>query len=243
MDIAVLPPIAPKIVLGVAAHPDDLDFGAGGSMAAFAAQGAAVYYLILTDGSKGSSDRDMTAERLRDIRRDEERAAAKILGAKEVFFCDFPDGLLENTPEVKREIVKVIRQIKPDTVITLDPTEVYSAAAGLINHPDHRAAGQATLDAIYPLARDHMAFPELVANGLEPHAVQTALLIRFAQEQAHFAIDITAFFDKKMQAMAVHKSQFADHAQLDAWVRGHATQAGKQHGYAFAESFVRIEID
>jgi LmbE family N-acetylglucosaminyl deacetylase len=235
-------PLAPKIVLGVAAHPDDLDFGAGGTMAAFARAGAKVYYLVLTDGGKGSSDRTMTPERLRDLRREEQRHAADILGLQEVFFCDYPDGALENTQDVKREVVKVIRQVKPDVVVTLDPTEVYSVAAGLVNHPDHRAAGQAALDALYPLARDHMTFPELLEQGLEPHNVPTVLLIRFAQEHTNYATDITDVFDVKMQAMAAHASQFGDQERLDAWVRGHAAEAGKQYGYTYAEAFVRIDI-
>ena len=234
--------LAPKVILGIAAHPDDLDFGAGGTMSKFAAEGAEVYCLILTDGSRGSSDRTMTRERLRDIRRDEQHKAAEILGVKEVFFCDFPDGALENTQDVKREIVRVIRKVRPDVVIALDPTEVYSAKAGLINHSDHRAAGQAALDAIYPLTRDHMSFSELLAEGLEPHAVQTALLIRFAHEQTNFAVDISDQIDQKMQAMAAHSSQFSDHSKLDKWVRGHASDVGKLYKHIYAEAFVRIDI-
>lgn len=234
--------LAPKIILGIAAHPDDLDFGAGGTMAKFTAEGAEVYYLVLTDGGSGSSDRAMTRERLRDMRRDEQRAAAKILGVKEVFFCDFPDGALENTRDVKREIARIIRKVKPDVVVTIDPTEVYSAQAGMINHPDHRAAGQAALDAVYPLARDHMSFPELLAEGLEPHAVRTALLIRFAHEQTNFAVDISEQMDQKMNAMAAHSSQFSDYPKLDSWVRGHASDMGKLYEHMYAEAFVRIDI-
>ena len=235
-------PLVPKVVLGVAAHPDDLDFGAGGTVAALAKQGAEVYYLILTDGSSGSSDRTTTPARVRDARRAEQRAAAGTLGVREVFFCDFPDGALENTQAVKQEVVRIIRQLRPDLVITLDPTEVYSASAGLINHPDHRAAGQAALDAVYPLARDHMAFPQLLAKGLEPHTVATALLIQFGQEHTNFGVDITTQFDKKLAAMQAHASQFADHSALDAWLRGHAQEAGKLYGHTYAEAFVRIDI-
>lgn len=237
-------PLSPKVVLGVAAHPDDLDFGAGGTMAAFARAGADVYYLILTDGGKGSEDRSMTSEALRDTRRKEQRAAGRILGLKEIFFRDFPDGTLENTQEVKREVVKVIRQVKPDVVVTLDPTVVYnySGPDGLINHPDHRAAGQAALDAVYPLARDHMSFPELLAEGYEPHKTKTVLLIRFSLEGNIFAVDITDTLDLKLQAIAAHASQFSDMAATEKQLRTFADHAGKTFGYPSAEPFVRLDI-
>lgn len=235
-------PLSPKIVLGVGAHPDDLDFFAGGTMATFAQQGADIYYLILTDGSRGSDDRTMTTERLRDMRRDEQRTAANILGVKEVFFCDFPDGLLENTPDVKREIVRVIRRVKPDLVITLDPGELYVAEDGLINHPDHRAAGQATLDAVYPLARDHMTFPELLDDGLEPHNTSTVLLTRLNPASATFVVDVEAVLDLKSQALGAHASQFGDLEHIKTWMHELCSRAGKPFGYEFAEPFVRIDV-
>jgi LmbE family N-acetylglucosaminyl deacetylase len=235
-------PLKPAIVLGIAAHPDDLDFGAGGTMAAFARQGADVYYLILTDGGKGSRDRSMTPEALRDIRREEQRAAGKVLGLKEVFFRDYPDGTLENTLEVKREVVKVIRQVKPDAIVTLDPSMLYSAKHGLINHPDHRAAGQAALDAVYPLARDHMSFPELLAEGLEPHNTTTILLSRFTSEGATFAIDISDTIEAKFLALAAHASQFDNLDDMQTRLRQEAAEAGRAYGYAYAEPFVRIDI-
>lgn len=232
-------PLAPKVVLGVAAHPDDIDYYAGGTMGAFAQQGADVYYLVLTDGGKGSDDRNAMPEDLRDLRREEQRRAAKILGVKDVFFCDYPDGTLENTLEVKRDVVKIIRKVKPDVVVTFDPTVSYIAKDGFINHPDHRAAGQATLDAAYPLARDHMSFPELLADGYEPHATSTLLLMAAAQPT--FGIDVTDTLEVKFEALSMHESQFTLQ-KMKATMSEQAAAAGKKFGYEYAELFVRIDI-
>lgn len=183
-------PLKPKSVLAVAAHPDDLEFGFAGSAAKWASEGASVYYLILTNGNKGSEDRSLTSDQLRDIRRDEQRAAAKILGVKQVFFCDYEDGLLEVTPEVKRDVARIIRQTKPEVVYCMDPTMVYALNGFGINHSDHRAGGQATLDAVFPLARDHLSFPELLTEEkLEPWKVKTILMANF--ENQNFYVDIS----------------------------------------------------
>src|SRR6185503_19293553 len=125
-------------------------------------EGADVYYMILTDGGRGTSstDPDITSEELTELRRKEQRVAGKALGLKDIFFCNYCDGTLENTENVRRDIVKIIRTIKPDVVVTWDPVMVYCAKLGIVNHSDHRASGQAALDAVYPLARDHLAMPE-----------------------------------------------------------------------------------
>ena len=130
----------PKSILAVAAHPDDVDFGFAGSIAKWAEDGADVYYLIITDGSKGTDDRLVSAAKLIKMREDEQRAAAKLLGAKEVFFLGYPDSELIVTVELKKHVTKYIRQLKPDTVLVMDPTMIYSNARGFgfINHPDHR---------------------------------------------------------------------------------------------------------
>lgn len=236
------PRLQPKVVLGVSAHPDDLDFGCSASMAAFAKAGAKVYYLILTDGGKGSEDRDMSSEKLRDIRREEQRNAGKVLGLADVFFCDYPDGTLQNSLEVKREVVRRIRQVKPDVVVTMDPSVLYNAERGMINHPDHRAAGQAALDAVYPLARDHMSFPELLAEGLEPHKVKTVLMTNFVT--SNFAIDTTDTIELKFAALAEHVSQVpANMDELKDRFTEWAAQSGSAYGYKYAETFVRIDLN
>jgi LmbE family N-acetylglucosaminyl deacetylase len=240
MNPVTFDPLKPKVVLGIAAHPDDLDFGAAGTMAHFAEQGAAVHYLILTDGSSGSEDREMTAERLIKIREKEQRAAVKAIGGKGVTFLGYPDGRLEVTMDLKREIVKVLRTVRPDVVVTMDPSVLYSASRGFINHPDHRAAGQAALDSVFPLARDHMSFPELYAAGFEPHKTKTILLTNF--NDANYYEDISETFPKKVAALKAHASQIGDVKTVSTRMKEWAHAVGQKAGYDLAEGFVRIDI-
>jgi len=232
-------PLQPKIVLGIAAHPDDLDVGAGGTLAHFASEGAEIHYLILTDGGKGSDNPSMTSSQLTEIRHTEQQTALEIVGGKTITFLDYPDGELEVTMELKKQIVRTIRAIKPDVVITMDPTVIYSASRGIINHPDHRAAGQATLDAVFPLARDRLTFPELLVEGFEPHKTATILLVNF--NESNFAVDITHTFETKLRALKAHVSQFGD-LEHSSWVRDMSLAEGQKAGYTMAESFVRIDI-
>jgi LmbE family N-acetylglucosaminyl deacetylase len=240
MPLDPQPPLKPKVVLGICAHPDDLDFGASGTLAKFARDGADVYYCIVTDGSKGSPDHDMTPEKLQSIRETEQRDAARIIGAKDVFFLKYPDGELEVTMKLKKDIVTIIRTVKPDTVITMDPTVIYSQQRGIVNHPDHRAAGQATLDAVFPLARDHLSFPELFEAGLEPHKVKHVLLIHF--DTATYFVDISDTFGTKLEALAKHVSQVGDMKTAETWLRAAAEETGNKAGYGKAEGFVRLDL-
>ena len=240
MDEKKFEPLTPKIVLGIAAHPDDLDFGAAGAMAYFAEQGAAVHYLILTDGSSGSSDKTMTPEQLTKIREEEQKAAVKEIGGKGVTFLGYPDGQLEVTMALKRDVVKVIRTIRPDVVVTMDPSVLYTASRGMINHPDHRAAGQTALDCVFPLARDHMSFPELYAEGFEPHKTKTILLTNF--EKSNFYVDTTKTFPKKVAALRAHASQIEDVDRVAGFMKQLASLTGEKAGYELAEGFVRIDI-
>lgn len=232
-------PLKPKIVLGIVAHPDDLDVGAGGAIAEFVRQGAQVHYLILTDGSKGSDDPAMTSAQLVTIRKQEQQRALEIVGGKTVTFLDHSDGELQITLDLKKEIVKVIRMIKPDVVITMDPSVLYSTRAGIINHPDHRAAGQAVLDAVFPLARDRLSFPDLHEAGYEPHKTATILLINF--DTSNFSVDITDTYELKIASIKAHPSQFGEFED-QTWLRDMALQQGQRAGYTLAESFVRIDI-
>lgn len=232
-------PLHPKIVLGVGAHPDDLDFMAAGTLAKFAAEGAAVHYLILTDGSSGSSDPTADSQQLVKMRKAEQDGAVLATGATSSEFLDYTDGQLEITMELKKDIIRVIRKLKPDVVITFDPTMVYDAARGFINHPDHRAAAQATLDAVFPLARDHLSFPELVEEGYQPHKVKTVLLSNFSVQD--FYIDITDTIDAKIAALAAHSSQMPDMAAVEKTVRDMASANGSKTGSAYAEAFIRID--
>jgi LmbE family N-acetylglucosaminyl deacetylase len=232
-------PLHPKVVLAVAAHPDDLEYGIAGSIASWVSEGAEAYYLILTNGNKGSDDRSLSCDQLRDIRRAEQEAAGKVLGLKQVFFADYDDGLLTVSPEVKRDIVRVIRRVKPEVVVTMDPTVVYTEA-GYINHTDHRAAGQSTIDAVFPLARDHLSFPDLLKDeGLEPYKVKTLLLTNF--DKQNFYVDISESLDTKLKALAEHKSQIPDWKAAETRVRNWAELVGGKAGVPHAEGFIRID--
>ena len=232
--------LTPKVVLGVAAHPDDLDFGASATLAKYAQSGAAVYYLILTDGSKGSDDHHISSEELVKLRREEQRAALLAIGGRGVTFLNYPDSALEVSIELKKDIVREIRLRKPDIVVTNDPTMVYSRRRGYINHPDHRAAGQATLDAIFPLARDHLTFPELLNEGLMPHKTKTVLLNNF--DEQNYYEDVSNTLELKWQALKCHASQINDFAAAKERFTHFAELNGKQAGCKYAEGFIRLDI-
>jgi len=231
----------PKVVLMVGAHADDIDFGASGSVAKWAKDGAEVHYLVITDGSKGSSDPSITVEQLIAMREQEQRDAAATLGAKEVHFLHYEDAMLEITMGLKKDIVRIIRQVRPDTVVVMDPTFVYSSDMGFINHPDHRAAGQATLDAVFPLARDRLTFPDLLEKEqLEPHNVAHMLLINL-RDQNYF-VDITDVFETKIAGLLKHTSQIPDPAGVRAMLQTWASVAGARTGHKYAEGFMRIDV-
>lgn len=233
-------PLTPKVVLAVGAHADDIDFTASGTVAAWAKAGAEVHYLITTDGSKGSADTRVKSEDLIKIREQEQRNAAEALGAKDVRFLAYEDGRLEVTMDLKRDIVRVIRQIRPDTVITWDPTFVYFAPEDMINHPDHRATGQATLDAVFPLARDHLSFPELYKDeGLEPYKVKHLLLMNL--EKQNYYVDVSDTFELKLQALKRHMSQVPDDSPHIQRLRDRSAILGAKIGVKYAEGFVRID--
>jgi LmbE family N-acetylglucosaminyl deacetylase len=232
----------PRIILGVAAHPDDIEAAIGGSLATWIKAGAEAYFLILTKADKGTTDRSIACEVLCRKRRSEQRAAAQTLGVRDVFFAEYEDGSLEATPAVKRDIVRHIRKLRPDTVFTYDPGMLYCVQQQLVNHPDHRAAGQATLDAVYPLARDHLAFPELLADEqLEPHKVGTLLL--FNLNQSNFYVDISDTLETKLSVLCMHASQFPDSEKVKKRLRQLAKEKGADCGTQYAEAFVRIAID
>lgn len=229
-----------KVILGIAAHPDDLDFGASGSFAKWIREGARAYYLICTDGCKGSDDPSMTEAKLVKIRAAEQREAAKILGLKDLFFLGYKDTQLVADLKLKKDIVRVIRQLKPDIVVTMDPTVVYAIRGNqaFINHTDHRAAGQAAIDAVFPLSRDRLTFPELEKEGLSPHKVEAVYLTRF--DEPSEIIDISATVDLKIKALLAHKSQIKE--EMVEAVKKRAAALGKKHGFKYAEGFVKLVL-
>jgi len=220
-------------VLVVTAHPDDSEFGAAGTVAKWVAQGREVIYVICTNGDKGSSDPEMTSERLARIREQEQREAAATLGVKEVVFLGYPDGGLEDTPKFRGEIVRCIRKYRPHTVVTSDTYRRY------MWHRDHRVTGRVVLDAIFPYARDHLSYPEHKAQGLDPHKVREVYLS--GSEEPNTFIDISETFDKKIAALGCHKSQISIEG-LEQRIRGRAESLGKANGVALAEAFYKIVI-
>lgn len=234
-----------KVVLAVGAHPDDMDFGASGTVAKWVKEGATAYYIICTDGSRGSEDPKMTHKKLAQIRKDEQEKAAKALGVKKVFFLNHTDTQLVSDLKLKEEIVGLIRTLRPHIVITMDPTFYYTSGSffggrGFINHTDHRAAALAAMDACFPLARDRLTFPEHEKQGLKPHKVEELLLTSF--EKQGFLVDISKTFDKKIKALSLHKSQFSNFKEVEKRITARARMWGKKNKCKYAENFVRILI-
>lgn len=196
----------PKVGLVIAAHPDDSEFGAAGTVYTWVQKGWEFYYVICTDGSKGSEDPEMTADLLVPMRKREQKAAADVLGVKGVFFLDNVDGTVAYTPDLMREVVRLIRRLKPYAVFSHDPNHIVRDL--FINHPDHRAVGTVVLDAVYPIARNRPSFPELLDEGLEPYSVKEVYL--WTASNTNFDVDITAALDKKFEALACHESQIED---------------------------------
>ncbi len=222
--------------LVVTAHPDDAEFGAAGTIAKLVREGCEVSYVVVTNGNKGSGDRSMTPERLAKIREDEQRNAARTLGVEHVQFLGYEDGEVEDTRELRREVSRAIRRLRPDLVICQSPNRTYNLGA---SHRDHRTVGGVALDCVYPLARDHMAFPELLPE-LEPHKVREVYVMQW--ESPQLVVDISDVFDLKLKALACHQSQFADFVAVEARVRERSAELGKPQGYAYAEAFDHIVL-
>jgi LmbE family N-acetylglucosaminyl deacetylase len=221
-------------VLVIVAHPDDAEFGAAGTVAKLAREGREVTYVIVTSGDKGSSDRTMTPQRLAEIRQAEQRAAARTLGVERVEFLGHPDSELEDTRALRVAITREIRRWRPDLVITQNPhrsTNLY------VSHRDHRITAGVVLDCVYPFARDHMVFPELLP-AFEPHKVRE--IYTMAWDAPEVVIDITDTIDLKLKALACHASQVRDFAAVETRVRERAAELGRRHGVAYAETFDRI---
>lgn len=231
-----------NIILAVGAHPDDIDIGCCGSIAKWINEGTDVFYLILTDGSKGSEDAKISNQELIKIRRAEQQKAAGLLRVKKVFSLDFIDGELENTSALRKQIVKIIRQVKPTTVICWDPTLYYDESRMFVNHPDHRISGEATMDCVYPFARNARTYPELLDEGLEPHVVEELLIMNFSK--ANYFVDISNTIDKKLEALACHKSQFADIKKFTGMIREMNKMVGQKAKpkMRYAEGFIRITL-
>src|SRR5262245_4360749 len=225
-------------VMVVTAHPDDSEFGAGGTVAKLVREGKQVTYCILTNGNKGSGDRTMTPERLATIREEEQRNAARVLGVESVDFLGFPDCELEDARETRMAVTAAIRRHRPDLLIAQNPMRTKNLGA---SHRDHRIAAGIALDCGYPLARDPMAFPELLKQDLEPHKVKEVDLMWW--DQPGVLDDISDTIDLKLKALACHASQRKDMAAVEKRVRERGAELGKPKGFAYAEAFDRIVMD
>ncbi len=219
-------------VLVVLAHPDDPEFFCGATLAKWAREDKDIHYLLLTCGDKGSDDPAATPQSLCANRRSEQLAAANVLGVREVKILNFSDGELTNSPDVRREIVREIRRFKPRVVVTGDPLS-YIRPNG-INHPDHRAAGAATLDAIFPAAGNRMYFPELLAEGLEPHAPKEIWLS--VTNEPNQWVNVTDTIDLKIRAVLAHQSQIKEPAELAKRLRDRLRRSDLD-GEFYAEAF------
>ena len=225
----------------VVAHADDAEFGCSGSVAKLCAEGWEVVYVMCTDGSKGSSDPEMTREKLAGIRRKEQIDAGKVLGLKDVVFLDNEDSLLQPTLEVRGDIAREIRRHKPDVLICPYPIRTMDGSWG-VGHPDHIAAGEAALSAVFPTARDHMSFPELLKEGLEPHKVAEVWIMGHP-EPDHW-VDVTDHLETSIKSLQQHVSQVSgmDEDRMNQVMREGRRERAKGHGMQYAESFKRITM-
>jgi LmbE family N-acetylglucosaminyl deacetylase len=205
-------------VLVVVAHPDDPEYFCGATLAKWAREGKAIHYLVLTCGEKGSDDPAMTPEKICAMRQAEQRAAAQVIGVHKVHFLDYPDGELANAPAVRRDIVRELRRVRPQIVITTDPT-TYLIDQRWINHVDHRIAGLATLEAVMPAAANRFYFPELLTEGLTPYLPHQVWLC--LTNTPNHKVDVTQTIEVKVAALLEHKSQVHEsREELIVQVRG-----------------------
>ncbi|MEO8456600.1 MAG: PIG-L deacetylase family protein [Chloroflexota bacterium] len=228
----------PKSAMVVVAHPDDAEFMAAGTAAKWALAGATITYVIVTKGDKGSEDPTMTPTQLAVIREKEQRDAGTILGVKNFEFMGYPDGYLVHTLELRRDLARIIRIHRPEVVICFDPTNRF-LTDNYVNHPDHRASGDATIDAVFPTARDRLTFPELIADGLEPHKVSQLWL--GAPAQPNVSVDITDTFDLKCKALCAHPSQMGEEVLEFAVMLGKWGAEGQS--YEYGETFRRFILE
>jgi LmbE family N-acetylglucosaminyl deacetylase len=225
----------PESAMVIVAHPDDAEFTVAGTVAAWTRAGCRVTYVVCTDGNAGSHEPGMTRERLAEIRRAEQRAACAVLGVEDVIFLGYDDGQLQPTLELRRDLVRAIRVRKPEVVITQDPTRLFGGDR-YINHPDHRAAAAAALDAVAPASKMPLLWPEIGA----PHAVRQ-VYVRGSDEPNTW-IDISETIDQKVEALREHGSQMGDWDPTER-IKGWAAEVGKEKGMAYAENYRVITLE
>jgi LmbE family N-acetylglucosaminyl deacetylase len=223
-------------VLSIHAHPDDQEFTVGGTLAKWARAGSHVVTVCITSGGAGSNEHtppDMTREALAPIREEEQRQACRVLGISEVVFLGYEDGMLEPSLALRRDLTRVVRRHRPDAVVCGDPTMRFFGA-NYMNHPDHRAAADAALDAVFPSAETRLIFPELLDEGLDPHKVRSVFI--HGSEKPDTFIDISEFLGAKLAALKEHRTQMGTWDPTDT-ITGWARMQGAKRKLEAAESF------
>jgi LmbE family N-acetylglucosaminyl deacetylase len=237
----LVPDLTVERILVITAHPDDVDFGVAGSVATWTDAGIQVTYCLVTDGEAGGSDRSLSRTEMAELRRAEQTAAAKVVGVEDLVFLGHPDGRLEPTLDLRRDLSRVIRQVRPQRVVTQSPDRNYERIYA--SHPDHLAAGEAALCAVYPDARNPFAHPELLEDdGLEPWSVGETWLM--AAGTPNRFVDVTDTFDRKIDALRSHASQHSDWDPIAEMIRGWLTATAKLAGFPdgrLAEGFYGLE--
>jgi len=230
----------PERVLVITAHPDDVDFGAAGSVATWTDAGVDVSYCIVTDGDAGGSDRSMPRRVMAEIRRAEQSTAAKVVGVNDLYWLGYPDGRVESTLELRRDLSRVIRMVRPQRVVTQSPDRNYQRIYA--SHPDHLATGEAALCAVYPDARNPFAHTEVLdVEGLEPWTVPEVWLMAMSVPDRY--VDITDVAERKLEALRSHASQHPDPDALVELIRGWGTMIAELAGFPegrVAEGFLVV---
>ncbi len=228
-------------VLVIVAHPDDIDFGVAGSVAMWTSRGIEVTYCLATSGEAGGDDRAQPRAHMAEVREAEQRAAAKVCGVSDVRFLGYPDGRVEATIELRRDLSRVMREVMPQRVVTQSPERLWDRIYA--SHPDHLATGEAAVAAVYPDARNPFAHPELLlVEAIEPWTVPQLWMM--ARPDANVVVDITDAIDTKLEALCSHTSQIADRDRIETllrdWAGANAKTAGLPDG-RYAEMFRAVD--
>ena len=230
----------PQKILVILAHPDDPEFFCGATLARWARAGHEIHYFLLTCGDKGFDDANATADHICGVRHAEQEAAAAIIGVKSVRFLDLEDGYLVPSLELRRDMVRAIRQVRPDVLVTCDPTHLF-AGDYYINHPDHRYAGQVVLDAVFPAADNPFFFPELIKEeGLQPHKPREVWVSLTSNPTV--TLDVTDTWEIKIRALKEHKSQIGDPKEFEERMRARKSERSTEENEYYEEKFRVIKF-
>jgi len=230
-------------ILVILAHPDDPEFFCGATLARWALAGHQIDYCLLTCGDKGASDPQTDPLDLCAIRHKEQIAAARVIGVRNVIFLDLPDGYLEPGVDLRRRIVRVLRSHRPDVLVTCDPQNLFPSSSYGVNHPDHRYAGQAVLDAVFPASGNPLFFPELLhTEGLEPWSPREVWVSIPAATNVNVTLDVTDTWEIKISALKEHKSQIGEEAKLEERIRARRTPESTEDHPRYEEKFHLIKL-